>query len=60
MPRKKLTKAQVRRKMTSMLGSANLLALDKFTNKGDSNVTMSFDKLRKMGDDLFSALKRVK
>jgi len=60
MPRKKLTKAQVKRKMRSMLGSANLLALDKFTNKGDSNVTMSFDKLRKMGDDLFLALKRVK
>ena len=60
MPKKKLTKAQVKRRMTTMLGSANVLALDKFANKSDSNVTMSFDKLRKMGDDLFSALKRVK
>jgi hypothetical protein len=60
MPKKKLTKAQVRKKMRSAMTNIFMLALDKIKEGSASNVTMSKDKLLDMHDLLEKAEKRVK
>jgi len=50
MPKKKLTKMQVRRKMLTATNALYALVLDKF--KPDSKVPLSFNAIVKMHDQL--------
>ncbi len=59
MPRKKLTKAQVKRKLKTCSNMIYDLALDKMGH-ANSDVPMSLPKLMDMHKPLISAQKRVK
>jgi len=59
MPKKKLTKAQVKRKLNSINSGVYDLVLDKMGH-GDSFVPISTVKLIKLNADLNNAFKRVK
>tara|TARA_Y100001973_G_C5038478_1_gene251628 strand:- start:68 stop:250 length:183 start_codon:yes stop_codon:yes gene_type:complete len=57
MPKKKLTKLQVRRKMLTATNALYALVLDKF--KPDSKVPLSFNAIVKMHDQLAKAERRL-
>tara|TARA_Y100001938_G_C7937170_1_gene352398 strand:+ start:524 stop:706 length:183 start_codon:yes stop_codon:yes gene_type:complete len=60
MPKKKLTKAQVKRALKAVFNNMDRLMIDKLLYRTDSNVPMSLDKIKLSGDNAFRALKRVK
>jgi hypothetical protein len=60
MPKKKLTKAQVKRALKTVFTNMDRLMIDKLLYRTDSNVPMSLDKIKSSGDNAFRALKRVK
>jgi hypothetical protein len=57
MPKKKLSKMQVRRKMLTATNALYALVLDKF--KPDSKVPLSFNAIVKMHDQLAKAERRL-
>jgi hypothetical protein len=59
MPKKKLTKAQVKRKLKTCTTAIYGLFNDKFAH-ADSLVPMSLPKILKLNNDLNNALKRVR
>jgi hypothetical protein len=59
MPKKKLTKAQVKMNLGAMNRALRNLTIDKMDHN-DSLVPMSLDKLIKVRKDTASAFKRVK
>jgi|ETNmetMinimDraft_11_1059920.scaffolds.fasta_scaffold839397_1 hypothetical protein len=59
MPKKKLTKAQVKRKFKTCTKAIYDLFLDKFGHP-DSFVPMSQPAILKLNNDLNNALKRIK
>jgi hypothetical protein len=59
MPKKKLTKAQVKRKFTTATNSVYDLVLDKFGHS-DSRISMSKPKLMEILDNLQRAKERTK
>jgi hypothetical protein len=59
MPKKKLTKAQVKRKFTTAANSVYDLVLDKFGHS-DSRISMSKPKLMEILDNLQRAKERTK
>tara|TARA_Y100001938_G_C7952178_1_gene359874 strand:- start:172 stop:351 length:180 start_codon:yes stop_codon:yes gene_type:complete len=59
MPRKRLTKAQVKIKFKTAANKIYDLMLDKFGHS-DSRISMSKDKLMKILDDLQRARERTK
>jgi len=59
MPKKKLTKAQVKRKLTTAINSVYDLLVDKMGH-ADSQVPMSMPKLIDLNKILVSAMKRFK
>ena len=60
MPKKKLTKAQVRKLFTTASGAIFKLMIDKVSNAGLSNVPMPWKKLGDIEDLLVKARNRVK
>ena len=60
MPKKKLTKAQVRKLFNSAHNAIYRLMLDKISNAQFSNVTMSWKKLGDLDDVMVRARNRVK
>ena len=59
MPRKKLTKAQVKSKLRQIDNKLYDLALDKLGHP-DSKVTLSVPKLLELSKNIINAFKRVK
>ena len=59
MPKKKLTKAQVKRKLKTCTTALYDLTVDKYGH-GDSAVPMSFTKLIETHKAVMNALKRTK
>jgi hypothetical protein len=60
MPKKKLTKAQVKRKMKAMVNASYDLFLDKLGHGSGSFVPISKDKLADMYGNLRTASNRIK
>ena len=60
MPKKKLTKAQVKRSMKSMFDIANKLTRDKMDYRSDSLVPMSFNVIFDIGTKLDRARNKLK
>jgi hypothetical protein len=60
MPKKKLTKAQVKRKLKTCTKAIYDLFLDKFAYGGDSFLPLSQNAVLKLNNDLNNALRRVK
>ena len=60
MPKKKLTKTQVRKLLTTASGAIFKLMLDKVSYAGLSNVPMAWKKLGDLEDLLVKARNRVK
>ena len=60
MPKKKLTKAQVKRKLKTCSNAMYDLFLDKFGHLAESKVTLSIPKLLEMHKAIESASKRMK
>ena len=59
MPKKKLTKAQVKKKLKQGYGIAYDLFIDKF-GQPDSNVNISKEKLMEVNNIFVNAFKRLK
>ena len=59
MPKKKLTKAQVKRKLKTMMTASYDLVLDKMGHP-DSKVPMSLNKLLELNSAVTSQFNRVK
>ena len=59
MPKKKLTKTQVKKKLTQGYGIAYDLFIDKF-GQPDSNVNISKEKLMEVNNIFVNAFKRLK
>tara|TARA_R100000664_G_scaffold24749_1_gene34612 strand:- start:221 stop:403 length:183 start_codon:yes stop_codon:yes gene_type:complete len=59
MPKKRLTKAQVKRIMRSMVDMANKLTRDKLDHRSKSFVPMSFNAIFDIGTKLFNARNRI-
>ena len=60
MPKKKLTKAQVKRKLKTIANNAYDLAVDILANTTQSHVPMSFAKIQEINDKARNALNRMK
>ena len=60
MPKKKLTKAQVKRKLKTITNALYDLGIDKLGHGTSSYVSMSFDKIFKQHADLLRASNRLK
>ena len=60
MPRKKLTKAQVKRKLKTCMNAMYDMILDRMIPQGNSDVPVSFAKLLDMHKVLQNAMKRMK
>lgn len=59
MPKKKLTKAQTKKKLTA-IGKNIALLMDDKLNHMESNVPMSLNKMIELRSAFFNAFKRVK
>ena len=59
MPKKKLTKAQVKRKLKTIANACYDMLIDRFGH-GDSNVPMSYNKILEIHKAVMAAGKRVK
>ena len=60
MPKKKLTKAQVKRKMKQIIRATYDLFLDKFANGSRSDVSFSSAKIMELHQVFVKALDRMK
>jgi hypothetical protein len=60
MPKKKLTKAQVKRKLKSMYNAAYDLTIDKMGHGSNSFVPMSFVKINEILTQILRSQSRVK
>ncbi len=60
MPKKKLTKTQVKRRLTTAKKALYFLFLDKFQYGSNSNVPLSQKVVFKLTDDLTKAVNRIK
>jgi len=60
MPKKKLTKAQVKRKMRQIITLTYYLFLDKFAHGSQSDVTFSSAKIMELHQVFGKALDRIK
>ena len=60
MPKKKLTKAQVKRKLKTASNALYDLGIDKYGHGTSSFVPMSFDKLKKAHADVLRAFNNLK
>ena len=60
MPKKKLTKAQVKAKLTSMMKTHRILMIDKMDYGSESFVPMSMSRQVKLAETLQRSRKRIK
>ena len=60
MPKKKLTKAQVKRKLKTMMNALYDFNLDKFGHGPGSFVPLSVNKIITLHKEVSSALRRIK
>jgi len=60
MPRKKLTKSQVKKRFNAAHTTLFILMLDKMENGSASFVPMSWKKMAELTDTLDRAIKRIK
>jgi hypothetical protein len=60
MPKKKLTKAQVKNKMKTINKSMDTLLLDRLLYRTESHIPISFIKLKDIADKFALAIKRIK
>jgi hypothetical protein len=60
MPRKKLTKAQVRRKSATIIKTLYTIMIDKLEYGAQSHWSMSFDKTKELREALLRANSRIK